>query len=82
MLGDGKNLVGPEAHSVVEPRRVVDAGDVERADADPIAGEADANVLPREVVLVEERFQLLRERIDVANRSSTTRPLSIGRRAT
>ncbi len=65
VLGDGKHLVRLEADGVVEARLVVDAGDLEGADTDAIARDADANVLLRQLVLVEERLQGVRERVRV-----------------
>ena len=67
VLGDRQHLVRLEANGVVELGLVVDAGDVERADTDAVAREADAHVLLRELVLVEEHLQLVREGFRVAD---------------
>ena len=55
--GDGKHLVRLEPNGVVEPRLVVDADDVDRAHADPVAREPDANVVLGQLLLVEERLE-------------------------
>jgi hypothetical protein len=67
VLGDGQHLVRLEADGVVEAGLVVDAGDLERADADAVARDADADVLLRQAVLVEEQLQHVRERVPVSN---------------
>ena len=58
-----------EADGVVEALLVVDSDDVGRADADAVAREADAHVLARAAVVVEEGLERMGERglvLDVA----------------
>ena len=59
---DGKHLVRLEPDGVVEAALVLDAIDVQRADADAVAREPDANVLLRQLLLVEEQLDGVGER--------------------
>ena len=52
---------------VAELLRVVDAVDVENADADPVGADPEPNVLARQVVLGEELVERLCERGNVAH---------------
>ena len=63
---DRQHLLGPEPDRVVEELRIVDADDVERADADPVVGDAEPNALARQVVALEELAQRVRECAGVA----------------
>ena len=56
-----------EADGVVEAALVLDAVDVQGADTDAVAREADANVALRKLLLVEERADGVRERVFVTH---------------
>src|SRR5204862_155576 len=61
-----QRLLRAEANCVVELVRIVDAGDLERADADAVVRNAEPHVAPRQVVLAEERAQSRGELLGLA----------------
>src|SRR5207249_4194017 len=63
---DRQHLLGAEADRVLELLRIVDPGDLEDADADAVVGDPEADALPRQFVLPEERAQLLGEELWLA----------------
>ena len=67
VLSDRQHLVRLEPDRVVELGLVVDARDLERPDTDAIARKPDADILPRQLVLVEEQLQLVGERFLVTD---------------
>ena len=72
---DRQRLLGAEANGVGELLRIVDAGDLDRADADAVVGEADADVALRQLVLPEELLERLAERLDLAHLAAGDRRL-------
>src|SRR5919198_3097384 len=71
---DRERLLGAEADRVRELLRVDDADDVERAHADPVVGDAEADAAARELVLAEEGLQRLGERLRVAELAADDHP--------
>ena len=63
---DREHFLRPEADRVRELLRVVDAADLEHPHADSIVGDAQADVLAGELVLLEEGAQRGGERVRVA----------------
>jgi hypothetical protein len=63
----GKHLVGAEPDRVLELLLVVDAGDLDHADADAAVREAEPHVAARQRVGREELCQRLAERSGIAN---------------
>ena len=63
---DRQHLLGAEADRVRELLRVVDAGDLEGADADPVVRDPEPDAALRQLVLGEERLEGERERLGVA----------------
>ena len=78
---DREHLVGLEPDGVVESLLVVDPRDVERADTDAVARDADPDVLLRKLVLGEEDLSASREGSASRTSPSTTIPGSSGVRA-
>ena len=64
---DRERLVRAEAHGVRELALVVDAVDVERADADAVRPDAEPDAAARKLVVGEEPVERRRERRDVAH---------------
>src|SRR5581483_3261992 len=71
---DRQGLLGAEADGVDELLLVGDAGDLEAADADPAARDAEADALARQLVLGEEGPQGARERLRVAELAAAHDP--------
>ena len=63
---DRQHLLRAEADRVLELLRIVDPGDLEDADADAVVGDPEADALPRQLVLPEERAQLFGEELWLA----------------
>ena len=63
---DRQHLLRAEADRVRELLRVLDAGHLERAHADPVVGDAEPDAALGQLVLGEERLQCDRERLRVA----------------
>ena len=63
---DRQRLLRAEADRVRELALVVDAGDLERADADAVVRDAEPHALLRQLVLREQLLERRRERLDVA----------------
>src|SRR5579871_2085482 len=63
---DRQRLLRAEANGVEELILVVDRGQLDAPDADSAAGDAEPDAPAREVVLLEERAQRIRERVRVA----------------
>ena len=55
--GDRQGLLRPEANGVGQLLRVVDPGDLEGADADPVVRDPEAHAVARQLVLAEEGLQ-------------------------
>ena len=64
---DRQRLLRAEADSVRKLLLILDACDLDRADADAVVGEPDADVPLRQLLLREELLQRLGERLDVAH---------------
>ena len=65
--GDRQDLVGLETYGVVESCAILDTGDLEGADADAVARNADADVLHRQLVVGEECAERVGQRFRVAD---------------
>ena len=63
---DRQRVLRAEANRVLELLVVVDAGDVEDPHADPVARDAEADVLARQLVAREEALERLGERFRIA----------------
>ena len=62
-----QRFLSPEADRVGELLRVFDAGDLDRANADAVIRDSDADVSLGQLVLAEELFERLAERLGVAH---------------
>ena len=63
---DRQHLLGAEANRVRKLLRILDPGHLERADADPVVGDAEPDAALRQLVLGEERLQRDGESLGVA----------------
>ena len=70
-----QRLLGAEADRVLELLRVVDAGDLEDADADAVVGDPEPDALARKLVLAEERAQRLGEQLGLAQLAADDDPV-------
>ena len=76
---DRQRFLRAEPDRVGELLRIVDAHDLERPDADPVRGDAEANAPLRQLVLGEELLERLGKR--VRGRAARRRPRCRGRAA-
>ena len=76
---DRQRLLGAEADRVLELLRVVDARDLEDADADAVVGDAEPDALARKLVLAEERAQRVGEQLGLAQLAADDDAVARGR---